>query len=284
MFIKLDADMNLIITVNEPIYRGDNLNQKIVYLIPLTVGEIDILTASVYLSYIRADGVADIVILERLEEKYRDAYYQYILPVTCKLTKYPGEVCTWLQFYSGTPSNPTIAKSGECLLFVQESKSMDQYLEDCHTTALYQLEKRMDDGFESVDSAIDTIAAEKADNLVFNPEDHTIQLLSNGVPIGDRIVVSVGSGVGIQDMKISVDGELIVFFDDDTVKNLGNVVGADGAVYVPHIDAHKVLTFTIEKEPSSIPNPTDLNPNDEWSSIDESTIDTEYVWENIESN
>lgn len=60
IYIKLDDSMNLVITVNEPIYRGDNLNQKIIYLIPLQVGEIDMLTATPYLSYIRADGVADI--------------------------------------------------------------------------------------------------------------------------------------------------------------------------------------------------------------------------------
>lgn len=43
IYIKLDDSMNLVITVNEPIYRGDNLNQKIIYLIPLQVGEIDML-------------------------------------------------------------------------------------------------------------------------------------------------------------------------------------------------------------------------------------------------
>ena len=53
IYIKLDDSMNLVITVNEPIYRGDNLNQKIIYLIPLQVGEIDMLTATPYLSCIR---------------------------------------------------------------------------------------------------------------------------------------------------------------------------------------------------------------------------------------
>ena len=28
IYIKLDESMNLVMTVNEPIYRGDNLNQK----------------------------------------------------------------------------------------------------------------------------------------------------------------------------------------------------------------------------------------------------------------
>lgn len=92
LYIKLDDDMNLVITVNEPIYRGDNLSRKITYLIPTIVGEIDMLTASVFLNYIRADGVVDVVVLERSEEPYNESYLQYTFPVNCKLTKYPGEV------------------------------------------------------------------------------------------------------------------------------------------------------------------------------------------------
>ena len=129
IYIKLDDSMNLVITVNEPIYMCDNMNQKIIYLIPLQVGEFDMLTATPYLSYIRADGVADIVRLERQSEKYKEAYYQYVFPVSCRLTKFPGEVCSWLQIFSGTPSNPTIAKSGECLLYVEESKNTESNMD-----------------------------------------------------------------------------------------------------------------------------------------------------------
>lgn len=282
MYIKLDESMSLVVTVNEPIYRGDNLNRKIIYLVPVKVGDVDVLTAKVYLSYIRADGAADVVILERTAEKYKEAYFQYVLPVSCKLTKYPGEVCTWIQIYSGTPSNPTISKSGECMLYVQESKNMDEYLGDCHMTALYQLHKQMDDSFASVDGAIDAIIAEKADNILFNSEDSTIQLTANGIPIGDKASVSAGTGMGIKDMQITVDGELIVSFDNDTIKNLGRVVGNDGVVYVPHVDNHKVLTFTIEKDAGEIPPPTDLNPNDEWGGVNDDTVTTDYVWETIE--
>ena len=91
-YIKLDENMDLVTTVREPLFRGDNLNRKLVYLIPLTVGDIDMLTAYVYLNYIRADGVADVAVLERMEEKYNESYYQYTFPVTCKLTLTTGEI------------------------------------------------------------------------------------------------------------------------------------------------------------------------------------------------
>lgn len=145
-YIKLDENMDLVTTVRESLFRGDNLNRKIVYLIPLKVGDIDMLTAYVYLNYIRADGVADVAVLERMEEKYNESYYQYTFPVTCKLTRYPGEVCTWMQIYAGSPSNPNIQKTGECLLQIQESKNMDDYLCDHQVTAIYQLQKQIGGG------------------------------------------------------------------------------------------------------------------------------------------
>lgn len=76
LYIKLDEDMCLSITRNEPIYRGDIMNNQIIYLVPLKIGEIDMMTATLYLSYIRADGTADITLLKRLDEKYNERYLQ----------------------------------------------------------------------------------------------------------------------------------------------------------------------------------------------------------------
>lgn len=215
MYIKLDESMNLIITVNDTLYRGDNLNRKIIYLIPLTVGEIDMLTANVYLSYIRADGAPDVVILERMEDKYKESYYQYTIPVTCKLTKYPGEICTWLQIYSGTLSNPTISKSGECVLCVQESKNMDDYLCDCQLTALYQLQKTMEGEVAELDKNIAQMnesIAEKADDIMYDNEGKYLQLKANGAPIGNQINMK----------KVTEDVvDEIIHFDSETSGSSG---------------------------------------------------------------
>jgi len=162
-YIKLDENMDLVITVREPLFRGDNLNRKLVYLIPTMVGDIDMLTAYAYLNYIRADGVADVVVLERMEEMYNESYYQYTLPVTSKLTKYPGEVCTWMQIYTGTPSNPTIQKTGECMLQIQESKNMDDYLCDHQVTAIYQLQKQLEGGGSSGGNSCDDTGGDTGD-------------------------------------------------------------------------------------------------------------------------
>lgn len=307
LYIKLDESMNLVITKNEPIYRGDHMNQKITYLIPIMVGDIDMLSATVYLSFIRADGTADIALLVREDEPYNERYYQYHLPVTSTLSRFPGEICTFLQIFSGPPRHPVIAKSGECMLRIMDSKNMDEYITDRNLRMVYEMQRYMEDKVEKVESTLneridktnENVDA-KADNIVFDEENSTIQLVSTVktinedtgeeetiiVPLGDPIFVRADTARGIINMEINTDGDLIVTFDDEETQNLGHVIGRDGVVYVPHVDEHKVLTFTIETESSEIPEPVDLNPNDEWSDIGEGGMDspgiaTGYVWEDM---
>ena len=184
-YIKLDSEMNLVVTSKEAIYRGDHLNQKIIYLIPFQVGDIDMMTATVYLSYIRADGTADIVLLKRMDEDYNETYHQYTFPVTCTLTRYAGEICSWLQIYSGPAKHPVVAKSGECILHVIGSKNMDEYISDRNLSLIYQMQRYMEDKVEKAETVLneridktDEAVAAKADNIVFHEEDSTIQLVS----------------------------------------------------------------------------------------------------------
>jgi len=48
-YIKLNDDMELVITVREAIHRGDHLNQKLPFLVPLQVGDIDPRTSTCFI-------------------------------------------------------------------------------------------------------------------------------------------------------------------------------------------------------------------------------------------
>lgn len=144
-YITLNSGMDLIVTKRDTIYRGDNMADAITFLLPLKVGNLDTLSTTVFLSYIRADGTPDIVVLEPEDEMYDANHYKYVLPVTCKLSRYPGDVCMWLQFYSGDPDSPAIAKSGECTIKILNSKSMDDCLCDHQLSAIYQIKKQLDE-------------------------------------------------------------------------------------------------------------------------------------------
>lgn len=218
LYIKLDENMNLGITVNEPIYRGDRMNNKAIFLLPLTVGDIDVQSATVYLSYIRADGTADISLLTRMEEKYNERYYQYTMPITSTLTRYAGEICSWIQIYAGSPRNPMIAKSGECILRILDSRNMDEYISDRNLSLIYEMQRSLED-------KIDT----KADSILFSEGDASLQLTSNGVPIGDKvaIVINNAGSLGITGAEVTSAGELVLTFKDGSIQNLGAIKGED---------------------------------------------------------
>lgn len=150
-YIVLNNDMQLSITKLDTIYRGDNLNTAITFLIPTQIDNVNMETATVFLSSIRADGEPDMVILNRSPEKYGENHYRYVLPVTCKLSRYPGRVCMWLQICDGDPCHPIVAKSGECVITIHESKNLDNCLHDHQLTAMYQLKKQLDQLSENHD-------------------------------------------------------------------------------------------------------------------------------------
>lgn len=250
IYIKLDENMELVTTVSSPIYRGDRANQKITFLIPTEVGDINISTATIYLSYIRADGTADIALLTRTDELYKEKYYQYYLPVTSTLTRYPGEVCAWIQIFAGTASDPTVAKSGECVFNILDSQNMDEYISDRNLRLIYEMQKYMDDKVEKTQKyltgKIESASDRKADGIALNVADSTIQLVATKTisettvdeetgeeivtttetktPIGDPVYVRTDSlASSIVGVNINEDGDLVITFGNGDIKNLGKV-------------------------------------------------------------
>lgn len=145
IYVTLLNDKRLVITKNDTIYRGENMNTSIVFLLPMQISNVNLETASIFLSYIRADGEPDMVMLEKSETNYNNSYYQYTLPVTCKLSRYPGQVCMWLQICDGNTCHPIISKTGECIITIHESKSFDNCIHDHQLTAMYQLKRKVEE-------------------------------------------------------------------------------------------------------------------------------------------
>ena len=90
-----------------------------------------------------------------------------------------------------------------------------------------------------------------------------------------------GGQFGLQSIEINKDGDLVVTFTDGTVSNLGRVTGADGKVYIPHIDkSTSILSWTIEDKEGEIPDPVDLSDDGEWTGIkEEGIVEDDYTWE-----
>lgn len=165
IYIKLDTMMNLAITRNGPVHRGDNLFENLIYLIPKNLNGLDPFDTDVCLSYIRPDGLADIVTLEPKEEMYNESYYQYVIPVTMDMTKSPGELRTWLIIVEKgfEPQESIIAKSDECIIHVADSKDLRDLFDDDKVDALFQITDADLENLEVIDGGwiVDIYGGEK---------------------------------------------------------------------------------------------------------------------------
>ena len=122
-------------------------------------------------------------------------------------------------------------------------------------------------------ATVDSLNESKADNIIKN-DDNTIQLTSNGNPIGDKVDLC---SCGIKSFDVDENDNITITLINGKVIELGNIPGASGATFTPHISEDKILTWTCDKD-LPVPDPVDLNPFDEWE--DDSEISSsDYVWE-----
>lgn len=123
-------------------------------------------------------------------------------------------------------------------------------------------------------ATIDELNETKADSIIRNEEDGTIQLSANGNPIGEKVGMSE---CGIAKFEVDENDNITITMNDGKEIYLGHIDGASGVVFVPHIDDKKILTWTNNGGLDN-PPPTDLNPFDEWWAEDDD-VSSEYVWE-----
>ena len=101
-------------------------------------------------------------------------------------------------------------------------------------------------------ATIDELNETKADNIVLNEEDNTIQLSSNGSPIGD---------------KVERDAE--------------GVSGDGAGIYVPNVTEDNMLVFTLQDSPGDERLEFDIDKSNDWNETD-NTTSSNYVWEPME--
>lgn len=85
-------------------------------------------------------------------------------------------------------------------------------------------------------------------------------------------LVSVENGIGLLTNKIRIP---VAPIPEELAPDTSS---GPSVVYVPAIDDKKILSWTIQEVTGDlvVPNPTDLNPYDEW--VDDETV-SDYIWE-----
>ena len=126
-------------------------------------------------------------------------------------------------------------------------------------------------------ATIDELNETKADNIIYNEDDNTIQLVANGNLIGDQIHATLSS-CGIKNFDVDENDNITITLMDGRIVNLGAIEGASGVTFVPHVDEYGMLTWTNN---GGLENPPafDLNCRDEWHEESDDVTSDDYVWE-----
>lgn len=137
--------------------------------------------------------------------------------------------------------------------------------------------KYYNDIINQLSAKVDDLTESKADSIIHNEEEGYIQLSANGVPVGDQIELTM-SDCGIKSFDVDEDDNITITLTDGRVIDLGQIEGASGVTFTPHIDEKGILTWTNN---GGLDNPPafDLNCRDEWVEDTDDHTSDDYFWE-----
>ena len=181
MYIKMQDDKSLLITVPTTIYRGETNADLITFLLPSVYGDKSIADCTVSMRYVLPDGTGYSDTLALAPELYK-TYCQYVVPVDTKLTALEGKVTLWVTAVDAHES--VVIKTGETVVTVRPSRDI----------AAYFTQGKIDQ-LDLMDVKLARLECGKADNLVYDKTESSLRLSAMGAQIGDSIILE-GGGSG----------------------------------------------------------------------------------------
>lgn len=136
-------------------------------------------------------------ILELSNERYKEDYLKYILPVDTCLTKEFGDIelnltFTMLDVDDNGNVVQRVRKTDNHILHITKIPDWDSVIPDSALSALDERIIKLDAQMRALDERNKVIADTKADNIKYNTDTNELQLTSNGNVIGDKVTINIG--------------------------------------------------------------------------------------------
>ena len=281
--ILLNEDNRLITTVKERIMQRSKLVDNLHFLVNPVYKGIDMSEFTVMMEYIlpiSRDYKTEILV--KSDELYKEKL-EYKLPIDTCLTREAGNIEVQLTFIKvsldadGSPMQQ-VRKTSPVTVTIVPISAWSDIIADSALTALDQRLIQVDAMINAANEMNQYIYETKADNIYYDKDEQYIQLTANGTPIGDRIAWVNSGGCYVTNVEIDENSCLIVTLSDERVINAGKVSGKDGVTFTPHVSKDCVLSWTNDGGLDN-PPPMDLYPHDEWSTVPEEGIESDYEWE-----
>lgn len=281
--ILVTENNELVTTVKERIMQRSKLVDNLHFLVDPVYKEHDMTAFTVMMEYVLpVSREYKSEILTRSAELYKDKI-EFCVPFDTCLTKEPGKIeikLTFVKVEMDVDGNTVqrVRKTSAANITIVPLEAWSSIIPD---DALSAIDQRLVMAEAMIGAANDMsqyLYETKADNITVNKDTNTIQLTANGTPIGDAVEYA---SCGIKSFDVDEDDNITITLLDGRVIDLGNIVGASGAVFVPHVDKNKILTWTNDSGLEN-PAPVDLNPFDEWKELgDGGETSSQYTWEFI---
>lgn len=135
--------------------------------------------------------------LELSNERYKEDYLKYVLPVDSCLTEEFGNIelnltFTMLDVDDKGRTVQRVRKTDNHLLKITPIPDWDSVVPDEALAALDQRIIKLDAIQKSIKEQNQVIANAKADNIKYNTNTNELQLTSNGNAIGDKVKINAG--------------------------------------------------------------------------------------------
>lgn len=193
--ILLKEDNNLTVTTKERIMQRSKLVDNLRFVVEPTYKDEDMATFDVTLLYtlpVSRQPHSERLILE--EERYND-FLVYTLPFDTNLTAEAGRVEMWLTFVKADMDaegniKQKVRKTSSCFVDIIPVSTWTTLIPDEALDAIDQRLLVANAQIKALEEMNNVSATPKADNLAYDEESNTLQLMSNGKPIGDSVDIS----------------------------------------------------------------------------------------------
>ena len=220
MYVILTNDDNtLSAPKKERIMQRSKLVDELWFLAPPSYQGHDMSGATVLLEYLLpVSKKYGSMILRRADEGYEE-YLKYLLPdnddIDTDLTSEAGKVelqLTFIYVDLGVDGEPIqrVRKTSAITINIVPITAWSDIIPDAALSALDQRLIKADAQMKALEEAHKLLNESKADNLKYDDENSTLQLLSGDKEIGDKVTIKSCTGV------VSEDGIPVIDFGDST--------------------------------------------------------------------
>lgn len=200
-------DNSLYGSCKNKIMQKEKLVNRLWFLVPPHYNGYDMSQFTVTMRYvlpISKEFITETLILA--EDKYEE-YLKYVLPIDTNLTKEWGEIQLNLTFTMVDTDDDgstvqRVRKTDNYLLNIAQLPDWDTLVPDAALSALDQRILKQDAQIRALADVANILDSVKADNLVYNDDEETLQLSARGVGIGNKVSVRdmLDDGIPVVDL------------------------------------------------------------------------------------